>query len=98
MTRRVRIWLGIALGVVVLAAAAALLVVRMMNAPMFEPGTVSARVAQERERFDLPPQPGDGARWEVTPDISLRHTSTGRGDDVLLAHGGPGYPPLGGSS
>jgi proline iminopeptidase len=93
MTRRVRIWLGIALGVAVLAAVAALLVVRMMNAPRFEPGTVGARVAQERERFDPPPQPGNGALWQVTPDISLHHTSTGSGDDVLLVHGGPGYPP-----
>jgi proline iminopeptidase len=65
----------------------------MMNAPMFEPGTVSARVAQEGERFDPPPPSGDGALWQVTPDISLHHTSTGSGDDVLLVHGGPGYPP-----
>lgn len=93
MTRRARIWLGSALGMVVLAAVAALLVVRMMNAPMFEPGTVRARIAQQGERFDPPPQPGDGALWQVTPDISLHHTSTGSGDDVLLVHGGPGYPP-----
>lgn len=93
MTRRASIWLGVALGVVVLAAVAALLVVRMMNAPMFEPGTVSARAAQAGEGFDPPPQSGDGALWQVTPDISLHHTSTGRGDDVLLVHGGPGYPP-----
>jgi hypothetical protein len=55
MTRRVRICLGVALGVVVLAAATVLLVVRMMSAPMFEPGTVSTRVAHAGEGVDPPP-------------------------------------------
>jgi hypothetical protein len=57
MTQRTRVWLGVAFGAVVLIAVASLLLIRMMNAPMFAPGTVSERVAQEGERLDPPPQP-----------------------------------------
>ena len=93
MTRKTRVWLGVTLALLALGTAAAWLVVRTMYAAMFEPGTVGERIAQAGERFDPPPQASDSARWQVTPDVSLHHVSTGSGDDVLLVHGGPGYPP-----
>jgi len=41
----------------------------------------------------MPPvQSGDRAWWEVENDIRLYHFSEGQGENVLIVHGGPGYP------
>lgn len=93
MTRARRAWLAVAMVLLVLVAAGGTLLRRMMNAPMFEPGTAIARAAQNGESLDPPPQASDTSVWQVTPAVSLHHTSTGTGEDIVLVHGGPGYPP-----
>jgi hypothetical protein len=52
MSPRRRWWAAVLVGLVALAAAGAAIVLRMMNAAMFEPGTVAARVAQQGESLD----------------------------------------------
>jgi len=66
---------------------------RLFDGPMFEPGTVAARVAAAGE--SLEPMPSDSSEdaWHVTPEIQLFHQSRGQGEDLLLLHGGPGFPP-----
>lgn len=93
MLRRRRLWLLLASALVVVGVLAAVLLRRMMTAPLFEPGTVEARVRAAGESLDPPHEPMGAGNWHVTSSVSLRHTSTGEGEDLLLIHGGPGYPP-----
>ncbi len=62
-----------------------------MGRPLYQPGMV-------REGKDLraplvpPEQAGDAGYWTVEPYIQLQHFAQGEGKDVLVVHGGPGYP------
>lgn len=62
-----------------------------MNKPLYKPGMVRAG---ENLRAPLAPpeQPDDEHVWTVEEDIQLHHFSAGEGRDVLIVHGGPGYP------
>jgi proline iminopeptidase len=62
-----------------------------MNQPLYKPGMVRAG---ENLRAPLAPpgQPEDEHRWNAEPDIELYHFSAGEGRNVLVVHGGPGYP------
>jgi proline iminopeptidase len=39
-----------------------------------------------------PAQLGDQSYWQVENDIKLYHFAEGSGENVLIVHGGPGYP------
>jgi proline iminopeptidase len=80
---------GVAL-VVLLGSGAAYLRHRMRQ-PLYRPGMVRAG---ENLRASLvpPPQTGGTDFWDVEADIKLHHFSIGRGRNVLVVHGGPGYP------
>jgi proline iminopeptidase len=41
-----------------------------------------------------PEQPDDEYLWTVEPDVRLYHFAAGEGRNVLIVHGGPGYPYL----
>jgi proline iminopeptidase len=62
-----------------------------MGKPLYEPGTVRAG---RNLRVPLtPPEPsGDEHFWNLEQDIQLYHFSEGEGRNVLIVHGGPGYP------
>jgi len=62
-----------------------------MGKPLYEPGMVRAG---ENLRAPLipPEQSGDEHFWNVEQDIQLYHFSEGEGGNVLIVHGGPGYP------
>lgn len=92
MIRRRSIFVAAAAALVLLGLLATIALRRMMDAPLFEPGTVVARVAASGESLDPPAQPVGQDLWQVTPAVSLHHVSTGEGADILLVHGGPGYP------
>lgn len=47
-----------------------------------------------RASLDPPEQTG-GEFWRVEQDVDLYHFSEGNGPDVLVIHGGPGYPQPG---
>jgi proline iminopeptidase len=90
--RRRRAWiitLAVVAAVVVVGAFA---VKRFIESPMFTPGTVAERIARAGERFDPPPSDPAPDRWAVAPGIELYHDSFGAGEDLLLVHGGPGFP------
>ncbi len=55
--------------------------------PLYESGMVRARAS-----LDPPPQARDESFWNVENDIKLYHYSDGAGQNVLVVHGGPGYP------
>ena len=42
-----------------------MIVRRLMNAPVFEPGTVAGRITQAGESLDWPPRPDDDGPWLV---------------------------------
>jgi proline iminopeptidase len=83
----------ITIGLVVLVVVAAVggLFWYVTNQPLYKPGMVRAG-KNLRAPLDPPEQPDDEQRWRVEPDIELHHFSAGEGRDVLIIHGGPGYP------
>ena len=84
---------------VLVSLAAALLAVvvgivlflRVMARPLYEPGMV-ARGEGLRGSLTPPAQSGAQTWWEVENDIRLYHFSEGQGQNILIVHGGPGYP------
>ncbi len=63
----------------------------MMQQPLYEPGMVSA--AKNLRAPLVPPVQTSGKDfWTVESDIQLYHFSDGAGANVLVVHGGPGYP------
>lgn len=88
------LWVGVSVGVVTLLVAGGVAARWMMHRPLFEPGSVEARIAARSESFDPPASSAsEVAAWQVTPEIALHHFSLGAGEDVLVVHGGPGIPP-----
>jgi len=62
-----------------------------MQKPLYEPGMVRAE-RNLRASLEPPAQSGDARFWQVEPDIQLHHFAQGQGRNVLIVHGGPGYP------
>jgi len=63
----------------------------IMGKPLYEPGMVRAG-ENLRAPLTLPEQAGDERFWNVEQDIQLYHFFEGEGRNVLIVHGGPGYP------
>lgn len=84
-------WIIIGLILVLLVVIVGGLFWYFMNQPLYRPGMVRAG---DNLRAPLTPseQSEDGDRWSVEPDIELHHFSAGEGRNVLVVHGGPGYP------
>jgi proline iminopeptidase len=61
--------------------------------PMYEPGMVREET-NLRAPLAAPDQPGNGSFWQVEADIQLHHFDVGEGRNVVIIHGGPGYPYL----
>ncbi len=58
-----------------------------LGKPLYQPGMVRAMT-----NLSPPAQaPGDGP-WTVEPNIEIAHFSQGAGRNVLVIHGGPGFP------
>jgi proline iminopeptidase len=92
-----KMWIIIGLVAVALVAVAGGLFWYVANQPLYKPGMV--RVGKNlRAPLTPPEQPDDEHRWRVEPDVQLYHFSAGEGADggrardVLIVHGGPGYP------
>ncbi len=62
-----------------------------MRKPLYEPGMVSAG-ENLRAPLTPPEQAGDVDFWRVEEDIELYHFAAGEGRNVLIIHGGPGFP------
>jgi proline iminopeptidase len=62
-----------------------------MGKPLYEPGMVRAG-ENLRAPLTPPEQSDDEHFWSVEQDIQLYHFSEGEGRNVLIVHGGPGYP------
>ena len=59
----------------------------MMGEPLYRPGMVRTGPAVTR-----PLQSHDESFWTMEPGIRLYHFGDGAGRNVLVVHGGPGYP------
>jgi proline iminopeptidase len=77
--------------VLFLIAITVLLFFYFMGKPLYEPGMVR-RGEGLRSSIVPPAQSGDESYWQVEDDIKLYHFSEGTGKNVLILHGGPGYP------
>ncbi|MBI4673658.1 MAG: alpha/beta hydrolase [Chloroflexi bacterium] len=62
-----------------------------MQKPLYQPGMVRAGT-NLRASLTPPAQPADENFWQVENDIRLYHFSDGTGANVLVVHGGPGFP------
>ncbi len=63
----------------------------MMQQPLYEPGMVHTG-KNLRAPLVPPAQTSDKNFWTVESDIKLYHFSDGAGENVLIVHGGPGFP------
>jgi proline iminopeptidase len=62
-----------------------------MGQPLYQPGM--ARAGKNlRAPLTPPAQSADEQFWQVEEDIRLYHFAAGAGRNVLVIHGGPGYP------
>ncbi len=81
-----RKWLWSA-GIALMGALGALIAFqRMLEAPFYH-------VGDARQRPSFVHCRAEGDRWIVDEGIALYHFATGQGQDILVVHGGPGYPP-----
>jgi len=88
MKKKIAIAAGILLG---LMAVAGLCFWYFMGKPLYEPGMVRSG-KNLRASLNPPEQSGEASFWTVEKDIKLFHFSEGTEKDVLVIHGGPGYP------
>jgi proline iminopeptidase len=63
----------------------------MMGKPLYEPGMVRDG-KKEVGSLEPPDQPEEDEWWVMPDDIQLYHFAEGRGRNVVVVHGGPGYP------
>ncbi len=87
--RKVVLIAALVLVVLVIAGGAAFWY--MMQQPLYEPGMVRAG-KNLRAPLVPPAQAADKDFWTVESDIKLYHFTEGTGTNVLVVHGGPGYP------
>ena len=76
---------------VALVAIASLIIWNWMIKPLYEPGLVRAG-KNLRAPLVPPTQSSDTDFWTVESDIRLYHFAEGTGANVLVIHGGPGFP------
>ena len=86
-----RIIVVIGLGLVILVIAVVVYFRYMATKPLYKPGMVRAG-GNLRAPLTPPEQTGDDEFWQVEEDIQLYHFSVGEGKNVLIVHGGPGFP------
>jgi proline iminopeptidase len=85
------------IAIIVVLAVVGLLVVAgvffwyQMQQPLYKPGLVREG-KNLRAPLTPPEQTGDEDFWQVEDDIQLYHFAAGEGRNVLIVHGGPGYP------
>lgn len=82
------------IGIVALVAIlviAGIVIWNWMQRPLYEPGLV--RTGKNLRAPLAPPSPSpDRDLWTVENDIKLYHFAEGTGANVLVIHGGPGFP------
>lgn len=82
----------VAIAVFITAVSVAVLLFRqMMSKPMYRPGMVRQGKTL-LEPLEPPNPPADSDWWQMSDDIKLHHFSEGGGRNVVIVHGGPGYP------
>jgi proline iminopeptidase len=64
---------------------------QFVGEPLYEPGMVRAG-KNLRASLTPPKQADDQNVWNLEEDIKIHHFSNGTGKNVLVIHGGPGYP------
>ncbi|HUJ69812.1 MAG TPA: alpha/beta hydrolase [Syntrophorhabdales bacterium] len=77
-----------AVGLLICAGLGLCLVKEMMSRPLYEFGKVS----QSDSLLAPPTQRGGPLFWNVEEDTEIYHFQEGIGRNVLIVHGGPGYP------
>ncbi len=86
-----KIWLIVAIVVVLLLAIGAGVFWWMTQQPLYTPGMV--RAGQNlRAPLAPPAQSAESEFWQVETDIQLYHFKEGNGRNVVIVHGGPGMP------
>lgn len=84
MKTRVVASISIFLGLIVLLAVFAWY---WIGQPTYRPGSLHLSALLEP-----PPQPAGEDYWTVAPNVRLYHHADGAGPNVLVVHGGPGFP------
>jgi hypothetical protein len=80
-------------GVLVVVVVAGVLFVVSAGKPLYRPGMVR-QAKNLRAPLAPPPQTAGANLWLVEPNVKLFFFEEGSGSQVLVLHGGPGYPYL----
>ena len=91
MTKKIKIILAGLAALVLIVAAISGGLWYFMSLPLYQPGMVRAE-KNLRASLTPPAQTGDEHFWQVEADIQLYHFAAGAGRNVLVIHGGPGFP------
>jgi proline iminopeptidase len=91
MKKSIKVIIGIVAVLLVLTAVVAGLLSYWTSKPLYEPGMVRAG-KNLRAPLAPPVQSIDKDFWTVESDIRLYHFADGTGTNVLVVHGGPGFP------
>lgn len=87
MKRKTKIIVSTISVIVLLVAGAGIFLWQKIRSPLYIPGTLKSEV-----NISVPDQNKDAEYWEMGNGITLYHFSEGTGRNVLILHGGPGYP------
>ena len=85
--RMILLWVGVAFVVLIIAGAA---IWHRMTGPLYHPGDVRAG---KNVLEPLTPTMADATHWKFGSNIELHHFEEGAGSEILVVHGGPGFPP-----
>jgi proline iminopeptidase len=88
MKKKIIIAVGVLIALVLIAGG---VVWYMMMQPLYKPGMIVSN-AKLMLSLQPPAQQADSSYWEVQQHIRLHHFSDGKGTNILVLHGGPGYP------
>jgi proline iminopeptidase len=87
MKRKSKVILVVIAVVLVLITGAGFFFWQKIKKPLYVPGKLSSE-----RNITAPDQEKDSEYWEMDDGIEIYHFSEGTGRNVLIVHGGPGYP------
>jgi proline iminopeptidase len=77
--------------VLVLIGIGAVVGYRVMNTPIYTPGSVVSMKSIDAP-LTIPAQGGKSDFWDMEKGVQIKHFSQGNGRNILVIHGGPGMP------
>ena len=91
MKRKTKMILYILLVLLIIIVVIGLIFWRQMQKPLYSPGNLASNPNLSAP-LTPPSQPAESSYWDMGDGVSLYHFGKGNGRNVVVIHGGPGYP------